>query len=40
MPTKNYRADLVVRLANPGYAALYLKTALDEALEDGNMEAF
>ncbi|MBD2112258.1 transcriptional regulator [Nodosilinea sp. FACHB-141] len=40
MPVKDYRTDLLVRLANPDYAALYLKTALDEALKDGNREAF
>lgn len=40
MPVKDYRTDLLVRLANPDYAALYLKTALDETLKDGNREAF
>lgn len=40
MPVKNYQADLMVRLADPEYAALYLKTALDEALDDGDIEAF
>jgi probable addiction module antidote protein len=40
MPTKSYREDLLKRLANPEYAALYLKASLDETLEDGNMEAF
>jgi probable addiction module antidote protein len=40
MPTKSYREDLLKRLTNPEYAALYLKASLDETLEDGNMEAF
>jgi probable addiction module antidote protein len=40
MPTKSYREDLLERLANPEYAASYLKASLDETLEDGNMEAF
>ena len=40
MPVKDYRTDLLVRLANPDYAALYLKTALDETLKDGDREAF
>ncbi|MEO0985619.1 MAG: helix-turn-helix domain-containing protein [Cyanobacteria bacterium J06639_14] len=40
MPTTNYQDDLLVRLANPEYSSHYLKAALDETLEDGNMEAF
>jgi probable addiction module antidote protein len=40
MPTKSYREDLLKRLANPEYAALYLKASLDETLEDGSMEVF
>jgi DNA-binding phage protein len=40
MPVKDYRSDLLVRLADPDYAALYLKTALDETLKDGDKEAF
>jgi probable addiction module antidote protein len=40
MPVKSYRDDLLTRLANPEYAAQYLKVALDETLEDGNQEAF
>ena len=40
MPVKDYRTDLLVRLATPDYAALYLKTALDETLKDGDREAF
>jgi DNA-binding phage protein len=40
MPVKNYRDDLLVRLSDPEYSAHYLKAALDETLEDGNMEAF
>ena len=40
MPVKDYRTDLLVRLANPDYAALYLKTALNETLKDGDREAF
>lgn len=40
MPVKNYRDDLLVRLRDPEYSSHYLKAALDETLEDGNMEAF
>ncbi|MFQ4138844.1 DNA-binding protein [Nodosilinea sp. PGN35] len=40
MPVKDYRTDLLVRLSNPDYAALYLKTALDETMKDGDREAF
>jgi probable addiction module antidote protein len=40
MPVKNYQDSLLQRLSNPEYAALYLKTALDETLLDKNMEAF
>lgn len=40
MPVKSYRNDLLVRLSNPEYSSQYLKAALDETLEDGNMEAF
>jgi DNA-binding phage protein len=40
MPVRDYRSDLLVRLADPDYAALYLKTALDETLKDGAKEAF
>ncbi|MEM6866815.1 MAG: transcriptional regulator [Cyanobacteria bacterium P01_C01_bin.121] len=40
MPAKNYRDDLLIRLSEPEYSSHYLKAALDETLEDGNMEAF
>ncbi|NJL49967.1 MAG: transcriptional regulator [Leptolyngbyaceae cyanobacterium SM2_5_2] len=40
MPVKDYRSDLLIRLKNPEYAALYLKTALEETLQDGDREAF
>ena len=40
MPVRDYKSDLLVRLADPDYAALYLKTALDETLKDGDKEAF
>ena len=40
MPVRDYRSDLLARLADPDYAALYLKTALDETLKDGDKEAF
>lgn len=40
MPVKDYRSDLLVRLADPEYAALYLKAALEATLEDGDREAF
>ena len=40
MPVRNHRDDLLVRLSDPEYSSHYLKAALDETLEDGNMEAF
>jgi probable addiction module antidote protein len=40
MYTKPYQPDLLARLANPEYAALYLKASLDETLSDGDFEAF
>ena len=40
MPVKDYRSDLITRLKNPEYAAIYLKTALEETLLDGEREAF
>lgn len=40
MPTIDYRTDLLKRLANPEYAAQYLKVAFDETLVDGNKSAF
>lgn len=40
MPVKDYHSDLIIRLKNPEYAALYLKTALEETLQDGDREAF
>lgn len=40
MPTKDYKTDLLKRLANPDYAAQYLKAAFDETLVDGNQSAF
>ncbi len=40
MPVRDYKADLLVRLSNPDYAALYLKASLDETLKDGDWEAF
>jgi DNA-binding phage protein len=40
MPVKNYRSDLLVRLANPEYAANYLKASLEATLEDGDRESF
>lgn len=40
MPTKDYREDLLQRLADSQYAATYLKAALDETKKDGNTQAF
>ena len=40
MPVKDYRSDLITRLKNSEYAALYLKTALEETLHDGDRDAF
>jgi DNA-binding phage protein len=40
MPVRDYQADLLVQLADPNYAALYLKASLDETLKDGDWEAF
>ena len=40
MPAKSFREDLLRRLKDSTYASQYLKAALDETLQDGNMEAF
>jgi probable addiction module antidote protein len=40
MPMKSYQTDLLVRLADPKYAAEYLKVAFDETLTDSDMAAF
>jgi probable addiction module antidote protein len=40
MPMKSYQTDLLIRLADPEYAAEYLKVAFDETLADGDMAAF
>lgn len=40
MPVRDYQADLLVRLADADYAALYIKASLDETLMDGDWEAF
>jgi len=40
MPTRDYQPYLIKRLEDSGYAATYLKAALDETLADGNMESF
>lgn len=40
MPVRDYRSDLLVKLANPEFAALYLQAALDEARNDGDRESF
>lgn len=40
MPTKRHREDLLERLSNASYASEYLKAALDETVQDGDMEAF
>lgn len=40
MPVKDYREDQLERLSDPEYSAQYLKIALDETINDGNMEAF
>ncbi len=40
MPTKDYQTDLLKRLANPEYAAKYLKAAFDETITNGNKAAF
>jgi DNA-binding phage protein len=40
MPVKDYHSGLLIRLADPEHAALYLKAALEAALEDGDREAF
>ncbi len=40
MPTQDYQTDLLKRLANPEYAAQYLKAAFDQTLADGNKSAF
>jgi probable addiction module antidote protein len=40
MPTRDYKEGLLERLSSPAYASKYLKAALDETLEDGDMDAF
>lgn len=40
MPVRDYKSDLLVQLANPDYAALYLKASLEETLQDGDTAAF
>lgn len=40
MPVKSYREDFLLRLADSNYASEYLNVALDEALQEGNMETF
>ncbi|ELR99858.1 DNA-binding protein [Gloeocapsa sp. PCC 73106] len=40
MPVKDYREDLLSRLADSNYASQYLKISWDEILQDGNTEAF
>ena len=40
MPVKSYRDDQLARLSEPEYSSLYLKAALDETIQDGDMEAF
>lgn len=40
MPSKSYQSDLLARLADPEYAALYLKAALEESRSDGNTQGF
>jgi probable addiction module antidote protein len=40
MPSRNYKEGLFERLSSPAYSAKYLKAALDETLEDGDMNAF
>jgi hypothetical protein len=40
MPVKDYKHDLLIKPVEPGYAALYLKTALNETLMDGDKDAF
>ena len=40
MPVKDYHSDLLIRLADPEHAALYLKAALEATLQDGDREAF
>ena len=40
MPTKQHKNDLLKRLSDSTYASQYLKAALDETIQDGNMEAF
>ena len=39
MPTKSYRDSLLKRLEDREYADMFLETVLEEALEDGYMDA-
>lgn len=40
MPVRDYKSDLLVELADPDYAALYLKACLEETFQDGDTAAF
>jgi DNA-binding phage protein len=40
MPVRDYKSDLLVELADPNYAALYLKASLEETLQDGDTAVF
>ncbi|NJL49498.1 MAG: transcriptional regulator [Leptolyngbyaceae cyanobacterium SM2_5_2] len=40
MPVRDYKSYLLVQLADPDYAALYLKASLEETLQDGDTAAF
>lgn len=40
MPVISLHDDLILRLKDPAFAAIYLTTALEETLLDGNAEAF
>jgi len=39
MPVRDYRSDLLVKLANPDFAALYLQAAVEETLQDGDQRS-
>ncbi len=39
MPDKSFKDGQLKRLSDPKYSSLYLKTAFDEIIKDGNIQA-
>ena len=40
MPTKSYREDFLKKLEDPDYSSLYIETAIEETIKDGDIRAF